>query len=204
MDKFSKLPEEERKEVFQEAANRKVVLPIIIEKDFWVCWTLQQISEVQELAGNLTFKGGTSLSKAYGLIERFSEDIDLTISRDAEFLKDCTDPMENGISGKERERRIEAIQESAEKFVSEIALLKLQRQFEHKLGTSNSWKLEIEEKDKQTILFNYPFIFGDGHWDTSSWDENEWEASGYIRSLVRIEFGARGDIEPSENKVIEP
>ncbi len=49
--------------------------PIIIEKDFWVCWVLRRLMEAQGLGEHPTFKGGTSLSKAYGIIDRFSEDI---------------------------------------------------------------------------------------------------------------------------------
>src|ERR1700674_3126667 len=53
--------------------------PVILEKDFWVCWLLGILFE-SEFAGSLVFKGGTSLSKVFGVIERFSEDIDLSLS----------------------------------------------------------------------------------------------------------------------------
>ena len=54
----------------------------IIEKDFWVCWTLKRLFELQQDGcPTLVFKGGTSLSKAYGAIRRFSEDIDLSFDR---------------------------------------------------------------------------------------------------------------------------
>ena len=53
--------------------------PVVLEKDFWVCWLLGILFE-SEFAGNLVFKGGTSLSIVFGVIERFSEDIDLSLS----------------------------------------------------------------------------------------------------------------------------
>jgi len=122
MDNFARKPESERRDILQEAASRRDVLPIIMEKDFWVCWTLKRLFSNAELAPHLTFKGGTSLSKAYGLIERFSEDIDLTISRHAPLVSDGKSPMEEGISGKERERRIDALRQNAQRFVADITL----------------------------------------------------------------------------------
>ncbi len=54
------------------------ILEVYIEKDYWVCYILKNLSKSEYLE-NIVFKGGTSLSKAYGLIERFSEDIDLQL-----------------------------------------------------------------------------------------------------------------------------
>ena len=93
MDNFARQPDDERKALLQEATKRRDSTEIILEKDFWVCWTLKRLFSNPTLAPYLTFKGGTSLSKAYGLIERFSEDIDLTISRSADFLKETPDPI---------------------------------------------------------------------------------------------------------------
>jgi hypothetical protein len=83
VDKFATKPDTERRDILQEAATRRGVSTIIMEKDFWVCWTLKRLFENFDLAQHITFKGATSLSKAYHLIERFSEDIDLTIGRAA-------------------------------------------------------------------------------------------------------------------------
>ena len=54
----------------------------VIEKDFWVCWTLKHLFGLGPSPAQLIFKGGTSLSKAYAVIERFSEDIDVSLSRE--------------------------------------------------------------------------------------------------------------------------
>lgn len=83
MDNFARRDGADRLAFFNEAAARRDVTSIIIEKDFWVCWVLRRLMEAQGLGEHLTFKGGTSLSKAYGIIDRFSEDIDLTIGRTA-------------------------------------------------------------------------------------------------------------------------
>ena len=81
MDKFAAEPAEIRAELFTETAARMGVSPQIIEKDFWVCWTLRRVFSLKGPLPGLIFKGGISLSKAYGLIERFSEDIDLSLDR---------------------------------------------------------------------------------------------------------------------------
>jgi hypothetical protein len=72
MDKVARLPAGQRRELFSEAAARLGMTPAVVEKDFWVSWTLQRLFCAPALARVLMFKGGTSLSKAYGLIERFS------------------------------------------------------------------------------------------------------------------------------------
>src|SRR5271154_2975068 len=81
---FLKLPADERRLYIEQAAVQRNVSPVVLEKDFWVCWLLGILFE-SEFAGSLVFKGGTSLSKVFGVIERFSEDIDLSLS--PEFLK---------------------------------------------------------------------------------------------------------------------
>jgi predicted nucleotidyltransferase component of viral defense system len=77
MDRFAQLPAAERATVFREATVRsRLGSATTIEKDFWVCWTLQRAFSSPILPGPL-FKGGTSLSKVYQVIERFSEDVDI-------------------------------------------------------------------------------------------------------------------------------
>ncbi len=79
MDSVASLSAAERRELFAETAARKGMTPAIVEKDFWVCWTLGRLFAHPDLSRLLMFKGGTSLSKVFNLIERFSEDIDLIL-----------------------------------------------------------------------------------------------------------------------------
>jgi len=73
----------DRLDLFLATANRLGAPVGNIEKDFWVCWTLNALYNERPAGGpRLLFKGGTSLSKAYDLIRRFSEDIDVTVFRD--------------------------------------------------------------------------------------------------------------------------
>jgi len=209
MDKFITLTEQDKRDAFGETATRRGVLPIIIEKDFWVCWTLKHLLEIPEIAPYITFKGGTSLSKAYGIIDRFSEDIDLTISKSAPYTKDAKNPADEEVSGKERQRRIDALKEGAQKFVLEIALPNLNKKFQEIFGGDAVWKVEIasDDNDKQTILFYYPKLlsygkgYGMGLYGVGAYGEGE---IGYLKPAIRLEFGARGDIEPNEEKEITP
>lgn len=205
MDEFAARPDQERRDILQEAASRLDVVEIIIEKDFWVCWTLKRLFSNPALSSCLTFKGGTSLSKAYGMIERFSEDIDLTISRSAPLLCDGKNPMEEDISGKERARRLETLKENAQRYVEQIILPALTQDIAAALGEDRRWKvtLDPEDPDRQTLLFYYPKVFAYGaKWDDASWDQTGWDDEGYIRPQIKLEFGARGETEPHESRSI--
>lgn len=79
MNKVANLSKEQRKELFSETAALMNTTNAIVEKDFWVVWTLGKIFEDERLNKILMFKGGTSLSKVFNLIGRFSEDIDLIL-----------------------------------------------------------------------------------------------------------------------------
>jgi predicted nucleotidyltransferase component of viral defense system len=80
---FMVLPEQTRINAFTEAAARKALPSVAVEKDWWVTTVLRSLFSLS-YAENLSFKGGTSLSKCWGLIGRFSEDVDIAINR--EFL----------------------------------------------------------------------------------------------------------------------
>ncbi len=75
------MPAERRRLTCTEAGAKLNLSELAVEKDFWVCWTLQKLFGLAEWGGHLTFKRGTSLSKCWNLIERFSEDIDIVIDR---------------------------------------------------------------------------------------------------------------------------
>jgi hypothetical protein len=79
MDRIATGPPKDRRDLFSETASRLGMNPAIVEKDFWVCWILKHLFAEPALKGQMVFKGGTSLSKVFGLIDRFSEDIDLIL-----------------------------------------------------------------------------------------------------------------------------
>ena len=79
MDKIATGAATDRRDLFGESASRLAMNPAIVEKDFWVCWILKHLFAEPALKDQIVFKGGTSLSKVFGLIDRFSEDIDLIL-----------------------------------------------------------------------------------------------------------------------------
>jgi hypothetical protein len=82
MNKFAKGKPAERQPYFEETAARRNSTTTAVEKDFWICWTLKHLFQLEAIP-ELRFKGGTSLSKVFSLIDRFSEDIDISINRAA-------------------------------------------------------------------------------------------------------------------------
>jgi Nucleotidyl transferase AbiEii toxin, Type IV TA system/Phage integrase family len=86
MNNFAKLAADERRAYVEETANRRNSTNTAIEKDFWVCWTLRHLFSLQGVP-QMCFKGGTSLSKVFGLIHRFSEDISIQFTAPANELK---------------------------------------------------------------------------------------------------------------------
>ncbi len=71
------LSPEERSDLILQTTAETGMNEASVEKDFWVCWVLNRIFSEKNLSKNVIFKGGTSLSKCYNLIKRFSEDIGL-------------------------------------------------------------------------------------------------------------------------------
>lgn len=68
MDAFAQSSPEDRRAGFVQTAAARRLDPIIVEKDFWVCWTLKELFRLPEIGEHLIFKGGTSLSKVFKVI----------------------------------------------------------------------------------------------------------------------------------------
>jgi predicted nucleotidyltransferase component of viral defense system len=101
--------DDERRDVFLTAAARMGTTVQNVEKDFWACWTLDVLFHgLGHDSPRLLFKGGTSLSKAFGLIPRFSEDIDITVFRADLGHPAAIEDLEV-LSGKKRRARLDAI-----------------------------------------------------------------------------------------------
>lgn len=79
MKKIARLSDIDRRELFRNTADKMGLNDAIVEKDFWVCYTLDYLFHSSPWKDAITFKGGTSLSKGFNLISRFSEDIDLIL-----------------------------------------------------------------------------------------------------------------------------
>ena len=105
MDRLARLPAQDRQDIFTEAAAQLGIAPTIVEKDFWVCAVLKLHFQKSRFGKSLVFKGGTSLSKAHGIIERFSEDIDLVLDWNLiGFGEGLKDPMQTFDSKSKQDR----------------------------------------------------------------------------------------------------
>lgn len=118
MNEFIQASNDRRQVLCERAGESMRLPPASVEKDFWVCWTLWRLFALPKWDQALTFKGGTSLSKAWGLIERFSEDIDIVIDRHALGYTEASAPE----SGKQSRRRLEALKHEAQRVVRDEIL----------------------------------------------------------------------------------
>lgn len=166
-----------------------------VEKDFWVCWTLRELSALQGIGEHLTFKGGTSLSKAWTPIDRFSEDIDIVVDRAMLGFGGEASP-DRASSRNQRKKRLDALLEKCRNWVQGTLMPALATRIEDQLGqpdTKPGWALEVDPDadDGQCLLFRYPGAFPP-------------QEAGYVRPVVKIELGARSDDWPDERREIRP
>lgn len=191
MNSFIKLSPEERKIYCQQAVERmQIPLPAaVIEKDFWVCWTLNLLNEIPELTGNITFKGGTSLSKAWGLIERFSEDIDIAINRKV-FGQHPPYGAEDAESNRQRKIRLEELENKSSNFIREFLLPSLHKKISSYLNPDEYTLKPIQKGNEVNLEFEYPGTL-----------KNE---LGGLLPVVLIELVPRADEIPNEERKITP
>ncbi len=178
----------EREAFFDAAAEESGITFEIIEKDFWVIWILERLFSLTNLKDYLTFKGGTSLSKVYSIIERFSEDIDLSIEKEFFGYGKDNDP-EKAESKKKQRAALDNLSAVCSKYIQDQLILMLGIAISEKLQISEGWYLEIDadDPDGQTLQFKYP---------------SATENNGYIRPSVKIELGARSEHWPvSKHKI---
>ncbi|MFA7483228.1 MAG: nucleotidyl transferase AbiEii/AbiGii toxin family protein [Vulcanimicrobiota bacterium] len=174
--RFLELDRAGRREVFERAARELGRSPLVLEKDLWVCWCLERVFG-SDLKPKVVFKGGTSLSKVYRVIDRFSEDIDLTVSKlDLGFTE-----SDHDLSKTKLKQKLEA--------VSRVLSQHLEKDYLPLFLEESEVSARFSERNSNTVLVHYPSVYPS---DTAT----------YIEPLVRLEFGARNPIEPSERHEI--
>ena len=180
MNEFLALNGSDRQVLLENAAEALRRPAAILEKDIWVCWALEALFKLE--TPTMVFKGGTSLSKVYGAIQRFSEDLDITIDhRDS---KDALlDPMAEGVSNTKRREFSERMKVFTVKTVRDTVLPHLQTLARH--VPINDLRLN---PDGDQILIDFQTL----------------SAGAYVVPSLTLEFGSRNAIEPSEIKLVEP
>ena len=188
--------EQDRQGLFLATATRLGTPIQNVEKDFWVTWTLDLLFNGRQAAEpRLLFKGGTSLSKAYGLISRFSEDIDITV-----FREDIGQHIEvenlQGLSGKRQSQLLDEIKEACQSYVQGALLNRLNAQIQEvfgEAGISIAEPVVISDPDdpeQQTLLVRYPTVNAD--------------PNSYIKPTVKIEAGAKSALDPHREVTVKP
>ena len=183
-------PPRDRLDLFLATANRLGAPVANVEKDFWVCWTLNALFRERPAGGpRLLFKGGTSLSMAHGLIRRFSEDIDITVFRD-----DLGEPASvedlTRLSNKKRRVRLDAIRDACRAYITGPLHASLAAQLAGVTGEAARTEIDPDDPDRQTLLIHYPAVAP--------------ADSAYVRPAVRVESGAKSAIDPNRSVAIRP
>jgi hypothetical protein len=183
---FLKLSADERRLYIEQAAVRRNVLPVVLEKDFWVCWLLGILFE-SEFAGSLVFKGGTSLSKVFGVIERFSEDIDLSVSPAFLNLPDA------GTSRNQANKWMAKAEAACGTAVRSQIGPAIEAAVEGILGKSQRAWFEFltdPHTNSPVLLFHYP--------------SSQPAGFEYLNRSVKLEFGSLTDQQPVGRHPIQP
>ena len=180
---FQDLSDNDRRDALQVAADPSRRPAYLLEKDVWVVWTLRALVDTP-FGQDLTFKGGTSLSKAYHVIRRFSEDLDITynIRAIAPDLIAGNDGNDIPPNRSQAQRWSEEIRILLAQWVNDQALPAVQTSFD---GVHLDAELRVEE---DRLLIGYEPLFRD---------------YGFVRPEVIVEFGARATGEPREVHLIQ-
>jgi hypothetical protein len=191
--RFATIHERDRTDFFIRYEERTRVDPAITEKDFWVCWLLGLIFSTPELGGNAVFKGGTSLSKVFGVINRFSEDVDLGLS--PESLGYPESEIDAAPTKTARAKRAAALLATCAHKVETDYLPALEKLISGQLGGKpgeRPWlRYELEEASRSPVIhFDYPTTLP--------------SPLPYIRAAVKIEFGSLTDQRPTGTHRIVP
>ena len=188
-ERFLALPEQDQKDVFETAADRLDTLPSYVEKDFWVCLVLDALyNRLPAGHPQLLFKGGTALSKAFGLIRRFSEDIDLVVYREGLGFgadRDPTSPA--GLSNKKRKALFDDLRDACGAYIRGDLAAALAPLLDEKCRISP----DEEDGDQQTLLIEYPTLYPSAE-------------VTYVLPRVKLEAGARSALDPNKNASIAP
>lgn len=178
-------------DAFRERAAQMQLHPTPVEKDFWLCYLLRELFSLDCVKDQLIFKGGTSLSKTYGLIQRFSEDIDLSIHAST-FGIDLESHLSE-LSPSEDKIEVSRLFKAAAQFVDESFIPELRARLEESLPEGN-WRLQPHRRsdDLNIILFKYHRLIQDG------------KQPHYTSPEVQIEIGVRAEHDPAEQRIVRP
>lgn len=180
MKKFLSLKESDRQAAIQLVSADRKISPVIIEKDLWVVYLLRKLFHCSEYRDSFVFKGGTSLSKGYDIIQRFSEDVDLVLDWRKLGYEDNT-PWEER-SNRQQGLFNQEANDRAARWINEILRPELDRIVSKGI---KDFHFFIEKNEPQTLMFRYPSVI------TS--------AQTGLEKVIRLEIGPLAAAIPKNN-----
>lgn len=185
MDKVAALEPDQRSQLFEETASQRRMSVAVVEKDFWACWVLKRIFSDSQLQTRIVLKGGTSLSKVFGLIERFSEDIDLILDwRLLGYGPGQADPYADQPSNTQQDRFNAEFNERAAAYIAQTLSPRLGELF----SRCPQVRVAVDPTEPQVVNVTYTAAF----------------SLGYLRPQVRLEIGPLASFVPHGSHTIQP
>lgn len=183
-ESFLSLKARDQREILQTASAKSGYRAAILEKDIWLCWVLQTIFSIPD-HHPMAFKGGTSLSKVYGIIDRFSEDVDITL--DFRKFSDDLNPFVIGTSKSKLKKLSDRLKIHVNNHTQDVVMPTLRNASEI-LATHGQHKIRSENSGEK-VWFSYPSAVE--------------EPDEYLDSEILLEFGGRNIIDPNEHHTID-
>ena len=183
-DFFFRLPEEERREVIQRASVESGMPEDVLEKDIWLVWTLHRLFAIPDIP-DMAFKGGTALSKVFGAIERFSEDVDVSVNYKA-LLPELAEVDLSTLSRSAKKKASDRLRARLNELAHETIVPQLQSAAAELCGDGYC-EFEIDDTG-ENIRLRYPSVAA---------------KAGYLREGILIELGGRNPTEPNQPRLLE-
>jgi len=190
VNKIARMPARQRADLFGETADRMGLSGAVVEKDFWVCWVLKQLFSIEAFSGRLLFRGGTSPSKIFHAINRFSEDIDLAVDYAALGFTRLRDPRRQGLSRSRQTKLLAEMIRDCQRYVGNDFIREFRNRCEAVLGADRSWSAGIDGRDPHIVRFHYPAAIA--------------ARLAYIAPQVVLELGTHAEFIPRGEFSIRP
>lgn len=184
-ESFLQLQAKEQSQIYRALSPQLARSPAVLEKDVWVCWVLQTLFT---MPGRLpmAFKGGTSLAKVFGAINRFSEDVDVTL--DYRGLDTSFDPFTEGATKTQLKKFSEGLKSFVQDHVHSVVAPHFEKILVAEFG-KDGYRIEVSA-DGELLRVHYPTVLG--------------VPGDYMANSVLIEFGGRNITEPNEEHEVSP
>lgn len=183
-ESYFSIAKKEQREILEFYRNELSISEHILEKDIWLCWVLDIIFNIPN-KHPMAFKGGTSLSKVFNAINRFSEDIDLTLDYRYFDISGSFDPK---MSKSKAKIFSEKLKERVKEYSYDVILSTLKDALDQ---ISQDYHLSIDDSGEKIWIY-YPSVL-----------QNE-NTNKYIKEAILLELGGRNVIDPNETHIVEP